>query len=200
MMIKLKIFSNVQKEERWLNKMLQKGWQLKSVNSFNLYSFEKTSNEEQILRLDCQDFESEQKFQQYKALYEEFGWVHIGGSRLTTLQYWLNPTTKDDSLFSDQSSKKHYLQRLSKTYGTYALFFLFLTFCVFQNSAQFLNIKDAYYTPRLWDKTGFDFWGAFLFETPIAIFRFGSPWLMLIFGLISLNTFFKYKRDIDNSV
>lgn len=200
MMKKLKVFSNAQKEEQWLNKMLQKGWQLKSVNAFNVYSFEKTSNKEKILRLDCQSFASEQKFQQYKALYEEFGWVHVGGSRFSTLQYWLNPNNKDDSLFSDQSSEKHYLQRLSKTYGACAYLFLFITFCVFKNSAQFLNIKDAYYTPGLWDKNGFDFWGAFLFETPFAIFRFGSPWLMLIFGLVSLNTYVKYKREIDKSV
>lgn len=200
MMKKLRIFSNAQKEEQWLNKMLQKGWQLNRVNAFNMYSFEKTSNKVQIVRLDCQSFASEQKFQQYKALYEEFGWVHVGGSRGSTLQYWLNPTNKDDLLFSDQSSEKHYFQRLSKTYGTFAFFFLFLTFCLFKNSAQFLSIKDAYYTPGLWDKNGFDFLGAFLFETPFAFLRFGSPWLVLIFGLVFLNTYFKYKREIDKSV
>lgn len=43
-MKKLKVFSNAQKEEQWLNKMLQKGWQLKNVNAFNVYSFEETSN------------------------------------------------------------------------------------------------------------------------------------------------------------
>ncbi|MCZ8540207.1 DUF2812 domain-containing protein [Psychrobacillus psychrodurans] len=199
-MIKFKVFSNAHKEEQWLNKMLQNGWQLKSVNAFNVYSFEKTSNKEQILRLDCQSFASEQKFQQYKALYEEFGWVHLGGSRLSTLQYWLNSNSIDDLLFSDQFSEKHYLHRLRKIYGVYACFSLFITFCLFQNSAHFLTIKDAYYTPGLWDKNGFDFLGAFLFETPLAITRFGSPWLMLIFGLVSINMYFKYKREIDKSV
>src|SRR5690606_8032920 len=117
MMKKLKLFSNAQKEEQWLNNMLQKDWQLKRVNGLNIYTFEKASNKEQILRLDCQTFDSEQKYQQYKALYEEFGWVHVGGSRSSTLQYWLNPNNIDDSLFSDQSSEKHYFQRLSKIYG-----------------------------------------------------------------------------------
>lgn len=200
MMKKLKVFSNAQKEEQWLNKMLEKGWKLKRINAFQIYSFEKTSNTEQILRLDCQSFSSEQKFIQYKALYEEFGWVHVGGSQYSTLQYWLNPNNKDDILFSDQPSEKFYLKRLSKTYGSCALFFLFLTFCIFKNSAQFFHIKDAYYTPGLWNKDGLDFWGAFLFETPIAIFRFGSPWFMLTFGLIFLYTYFKHKRDIEKSV
>lgn len=202
MMKKFKVFSNAQKEEQWLNNMLQKGWQLKRVNGINIYTFEKTTNKEQILRLDCQSFESEQKYQHYKALYEEFGWLHVGGSRSSALQYWLNPNNIDDSLFSDQSSEKHYFQRLSKIYGTYAYFSLFFAFCVYQGqgSEQFLNLKDAYYTPGLWYKTGYDFWGSFLFETPFAITRFGSPWLMLIFGLISLNMYFKYKREIAKSI
>ncbi|WP_339176341.1 DUF2812 domain-containing protein [Solibacillus sp. FSL R5-0691] len=199
-MKKLKLFSDAQKEERWLNNMLQKGWQLKRVNAFHVYTFEKTSNKEQILRLDCQSFTSEQKFQEYKAFFADFGWIHVGGSRYSTLQYWLNPTNKDDSLFSDHSSITQYFQRLSKIYGAYACFALFITFCVFQNTTQFTNLKDAYYTPGLWDKNGYDFWSAFLFETPFAITRFGSPWLMLMFGLISLTMYFKYKKEEQNQL
>lgn len=200
MMKKFKVFSNAQKEEQWLNYMLEKGWQLKRVNAFSVYTFVKTSIKEQILRLDCQSFASEQKFQEYKAFFEDFGWMHVSGSRFSTLQYWLNPTNKDDSLFSDHSSLNQYYQRLSKIYGAYACFALFITFCVLQNSTQFINLKEAYYTPGLWNKNGFDFWSAFLFETPFAITRFGSPWLMLIFGLISLNMYFKYKREITKSI
>ncbi|MER2154045.1 MAG: DUF2812 domain-containing protein [Solibacillus sp.] len=201
-MKKFKVFSNAQKEEQWLNYMLEKGWQLKRVNAFSVYTFVKTSIKEQILRLDCQSFESEQKFQEYKAFFEDFGWMHVSGSRFSTLQYWLNPTNKDDSLFSDLSSIKHYFQRLSKIYGTYAYFSLFFTFCVYQGqgSEQFLNLKDAYYTPELWNKNGFDFWSAFLFETPFAITRFGSPWIMLIFGILSLNMYLKYKKEIAKSI
>lgn len=40
-MKKLKLFSNAKKEEQWLNKILQKGWQLKSVNALNVYSLKK---------------------------------------------------------------------------------------------------------------------------------------------------------------
>lgn len=196
-MKKLKIFTNAQKEEKWLNEMLQKGWQLKHVNAIHVYSFEKTNNKQQIVRIDCQSFASKENFQRYKSLYEEFGWIHVIGSRSSTLQYWLNPTNKEDELFSDQSSEKNYLQRLSKIYGTCASFFLFLTFCLFQSSTQYTNIKSAYFTPGLWAKDGFEFWQAFLFETPFALLRFSSPWLMLIFGIIFLNTYFKYKKESD---
>lgn len=199
-MKKLRIFTNAQKEEQWLNEMLQKGWQFKHINGINVYSFEKTSYKQQIFRLDCQSFASEEKFQQYKELYEEFGWIHIDGSRSSMLQYWLNPINQDDTLFSDQSSKNHYLQHLSKVYGSLAVFFLFLTFCIYKNSSQFTNIKAAYFTPKLWNKSGFDFWSAFLFETPFALLRFGSPWLTLIFGVVFLNTYLKYTKEIDKVV
>lgn len=196
-MKKLRIFTNVQKEEQWLNEMLQKGLQFKHVNGINVYSFEKTSNKQQILRIDCQSFASKEKFKQYKALYEEFGWVHVGGSRSSMLQYWLNPSGKEDELFSDQSSEKNYFQRLSKFYGICAFFFLFLTISLFKNATQYTNIKSAYFTPGLWNKDGFDFWQAFLFETPFALLRFSSPWLMILFGMIYLNTYFKYKKEVD---
>lgn len=34
-----------------------------------------------------------------------------------------------------------------------------------------MNPKLLYYTPGLWQKTGMNFWKAFLFETPFAINR-----------------------------
>lgn len=199
-MKKLRIFTNAQKEEQWLNEMLQKGWQFKHINGINVYSFEKTTNKQQIVRIDCQSFKSKEKFNQYKALYEEFGWVHVDGSRSSLLQYWLNPINQDDTLFSDQSSKKHYLQRLSSIYGICAVVFLFMTFSLFKNATQYTNIKAAYFTPGLWNKGGMDFWSAFLIETPFALLRFGSPWLTLIFGVVFLNTYLKYTKEIDKVV
>src|SRR5699024_1045576 len=50
----------------------------------------------------------------------------------------------------------------------------------------FVNPKALYLTQDLWDKTGSDFWSAFLFETPFALMR-GIIWLfiplMIIFYL-----------------
>lgn len=121
-MKKLRVFTNVQKEEKWLNEMLQKGWQLTNINMIQVYSFEKTTNRQQILRIDSQSFASKEQFEGYKALYEEFDWNHVVGSRSSMLQYWLNQSDKDVELFSDQSSQKNYFQRLSKLCGTFAFF------------------------------------------------------------------------------
>lgn len=199
-MRKFKLFTDAIKEELWLNDMLQKGWRLKHVSFFSMYTFEKISNVEQIIRLDCQSFPSTQKFQQYKQFHEEFGWVHLSGSRHSMLQYWWNPNDKDDTLFSDQESEKNYLQRLTKFYGYAAFFFLLFTMMVYDNAKQFTSPKAAYFTPGLWDKEGSDFFTAFILETPFALLRFGSPWLMLGFGIIFLNSYFKYKKQADKTV
>src|SRR5690625_6178717 len=42
----------------------------------------------------------------------------------------------------------------------------------------FVNPKALYLTQDLWDKTGSDFWSAFLFETPFALMR-GIIWLFI---------------------
>lgn len=199
-MKRFKIFIDAQKEEKWLNDLLQKGWQLKNVNAFHVYTFEKTKNPEQIIRIDCQSFKSNEKFSEYKALYEDFGWKHLSGSRFSKLQYWLKANNKDDSLFSDRFSEEQYFIRLSKLYGEIAFLFLFFTLCTYKNASQFVSIKDAYYTPGLWERVGMDFWRGFLFETPFAVVRFFGPWLMLFFGLISINMYFKYKRKANQSI
>ena len=199
-MKKLKMFMDARKEEQWLNDMLQKGLRLQQVSSINVYTFVETSNREQIIRLDCQSFPSQQKFQEYKAFHEEFGWIHVSGSRYSTLQYWWNPNDKDDALFSDQDSEKNYMQRLTKFYGYMAFFLLMFTMMIYDNAKQFTSPKAAYFTPGIWEKEGTDFLIAFLIETPFALVRFGSVWFTLGFGLIFLNAYFKYKKEVDKTV
>src|SRR5699024_6085890 len=47
----------------------------------------------------------------------------------------------------------------------------------------FVNPKALYLTQDLWDKTGSDFWSAFLFETPFALMR-GIIWLFILLMII----------------
>ncbi|MGE7790343.1 hypothetical protein [Lysinibacillus sp. NPDC096259] len=60
----------------------------------------------------------------------------------------------------------------------------------------FFNIKDAYFTPGLWDAKGYDFLFSFLFETPFAIMRIIPPWLFLATGSLYLITYFRYRHSI----
>ncbi|MEK4425479.1 DUF2812 domain-containing protein [Solibacillus sp. FSL K6-1523] len=198
-MKKFRLFIDQQKEEKWLNEMIQKGWVCRRISSFGVYNFEKINHFEQAIRLDFQSFKSKDMYQQYTLLHEDFGWKHIGGSRWSSLQYWLKPTDGLDELYSDNASEKCYLERLVKYYGACTFLFIILTVGLFNNALQYTNLKSAYFTPGLWDKEGTAFIFAFLFETPFALLRFGSPWFIIICGIAFTTTYLKYKKELEKT-
>ncbi|HYK74826.1 MAG TPA: hypothetical protein VEV44_17155 [Pseudoneobacillus sp.] len=50
------------------------------------------------------------------------------------------------------------------------------------NPSSFIDPKLLYYTPGLWEKSGTSFWSAFLFETPFALMR-GFSWYILVLAI-----------------
>ena len=192
-MKKFRMFMDIQKEEDWLNAMAKKGWLCKRVSSLGIYYFEKAEATDQIIRIDFQTFKSKEAKNRYIELYEEYGWKHLGGRET---HYWLKPADGMDELFSDDASQKAYLRRLLEYYGTLALFFFIMTIVMFENLSQYKNPKDAYFTPGLWEKEGGQFLFAFLFETPFAVGRFGTPWFFLICLAALLVMYVKYLTRI----
>lgn len=182
-MRKFKWFMDAAKEEKWLNSMSTNGWSCTRVNGLGMYEFKEHSAADQVVRIDFQTFSSQESYQDYLQLHQDFGWTHIGGSQRSSLQYWRKTLTGDDFLFSDSASQKAYYKRLSFYYGSFALFFFVLTISMLDNFNQFTSIQAAYFTPGLWEKQGLSFVFSFLFETPFALMRFGSPWLLLFFGM-----------------
>lgn len=192
-MKKFRLFMDIQKEENWLNKMAKQGWLCRHVSSIGIYHFEQTAATDQVIRIDYQTFKTKEAKNRYIELYEEYGWKHLGG---TGTQYWLKPADGMDELFSDNTSQKAYLRRLLEYYGTSTLIFFVLTIALFNNFSQYRNLKDAYFTPGLWDKEGLNFLFAFLFETPFAVLRFGTPWFFLICLAVLLIMYVKYQTRI----
>lgn len=192
-MKKFRLFMDIEKEENWLNGMAEKGWLCTHVSSLNFYQFEKRAESDHVIRIDYQSFKSKEAKERYIELYKEYGWQYLGGGYL---HYWLKPADGRDDLFSDRSSKKAYLNRLLSYYGTLAISMIFITFLLFNNSSQYSSLKQAYFTPGLWDKEGKDFIFAFLFETPFALLRFGTPWLLLVFGIAFVMMYLKYQKKV----
>lgn len=192
-MKKFRLFMDIEKEENWLNGMAEKGWLCTHVSSLNFYEFEKRAQSDHVIRIDYQSFKSKEAKERYIELYKEYGWQYLGGGYL---HYWLKPADGRDDLFSDRSSKKAYLNRLLSYYGTLAISMIFITFLLFNNSSQYSSLKQAYFTPGLWDKEGGDFIFAFLFETPFALLRFGTPWLLLVFGIAFVMMYLKYQKKV----
>ncbi|GLC88860.1 DUF2812 domain-containing protein [Lysinibacillus piscis] len=195
-MNKFRMFVDIKKEERWLNEMITQGWVCRKANRYGVYYFEKREIAEQTIRLDFQSFKSAEMYMQYVQLYEDFGWQYIGGSRHSSLHYWLNPNGELDELYSDNGSEKAYLNRLTTYYSSLTLLFIVLTISLFNNLSQYINVKAAYLTPNLWEKEGSDFVTSFLFETPFALLRFSLPWLFMIGSIVFIRTYLKYKKEL----
>ncbi|GIP14813.1 hypothetical protein J40TS1_04550 [Paenibacillus montaniterrae] len=181
-MKKFKMFFDIEKEEQWLNEQLQKGYRCTNISKLGIYTFEKT-DKKYVMRLDYQDYLSAKKFNDYKGLYEDFGWNYINGSSLGGIQYWQKEADDQIEIFSDRQSKRNYYKRWMGYSSGFTIIFLTFSFMIYKDSALYL-------TEGLWSMEGSLFWKAFIFETPFALLRL----LPIIMGVFFANSFYKAYR------
>lgn len=181
-MKKFKVFFDIVKEEQWINEQLQQGYCLKNISCFGMYTFEKVTDDF-VMRLDYQDYLSKEKYEEYKSIYQDFGWIHVKGSRYGSVQYWQKVADSQTDIFSDRQSYSDYYKRLMNY--SFSLCLTFLVLCFF-----FYRDTGIYLTEGLWQMKGSLFWKAFLFETPFALLRL----LPLIFAVICGLSFLKAYR------
>jgi len=180
-MKKFRIYVDLEKEEKWLNEMANKGWEFhgKCVN----YEFREYSPDDPAyIKMDYRSFKSNDDFQNYIALFKDSGWEHIAGTKTSGKQYFKRTeVTAGDDIFSDVSSKAERYKKMSNMWLSLAVcyipIFIALVLTKAININALLDPKLLYYTPGLWQKTGEVFWRAFLFETPFAMMR-GYIWLL----------------------
>lgn len=180
-MKKFRFYIDFEKEEKWLNQMLRQGWEL-CKKSFG-YKFYKIAPNNTIIKIDYRTFKNNRDFEDYLALFRDSGWEHISGSKYSGTQYFKRVNENGDTdIFSDTPSKAARYKRLSNMWLTTAIsyfpIFIALILTKAINISAFLNPRELYYTPGLWERTGVYFWKAFLFETPFAAMR-GGFWLFL---------------------
>lgn len=197
-MIKFKIFFDIEKEERWLNEMLAKGWICSNINSAGIYTFQPTEDLEQVIRIDCQQDLRKEKQATYKQLHEDFGWRIVKEKAYDGTYYWLKRKDGNDELFSDHDSHIAKYKRLMKQASNWAILSFIFLMIFYANDSYYslFSIKNAYFTPGLWEKEGFSFLFAFLFETPFAIGRFIPPWLFLVTCSIYITLYYRYRKSI----
>lgn len=192
-----KFFINYTKEEKWLNKMAKKGYELDNV-CFG-YRFHKVEPSDITYRIDYRQFKSKRDFVDYCTLFEDAGWKHITGSRSSGAQYFKKISDEStDDIFSDNSSKAGRYKRASEAWLSFALCYFTITICGINNGTislkTLMNPKLLYYTPGLWSRTGFDFIFSFLFETPFALGR-ALIWLLCpICIVVYIYLVIKYNR------
>lgn len=204
-MVKYRIFvTNIEKEENWINQQIRQGYRLKAVTAgIGRYLFEKEDAQDgekcniHEIKMDFRIFKKEDEFQDYLALFEDSGWRHIAGSKSTGSQYFerMHADAGAD-IFSDSQSKGERYKRLANMF--LELFMIYLpTLMIFWMTGivdigKMFHLKELYYTPGLWERTGIDFWSAFLFETPFALGR-GGVFGLLFFAIVLAYAYFGLK-------
>ncbi|MED5020411.1 DUF2812 domain-containing protein [Paenibacillus chibensis] len=193
-MKKMKFFTNFDHEEQWLNEMARQGYVL--VGKSIAYEFVHSQPEETNFRIDYRSFTSRRDFEDYKALFEDSGWIHVAGTKSSGSQYFKRTGAQgSEDIFSDVDSKAARYKRISDMWLSLACCFIPLFAVLISTDAidvtAFIKPKLLYYTPGLWDMSGGHFWRAFLFETPFAFLR-GFTWL-LIPAMILIYAIFAYK-------
>ena len=157
-----KVFFDIEKEEQWLNEQLQKGYRCTTISGLGIYTFKKTDYR-YVMRLDYQDYLPKKKFEEYKGIFEDFGWDYLKGSWPSGIRYWQKEDDGQNEIFSDRQSKGNYYKRLM------GYSFVFGMLCLF-----FSNMSDkdtSLYHEGLWSMEGALFWKAFIFETPFVLLK-----------------------------
>ena len=185
-MKKFKWFLRFDKEEKWLEEMANQGWLLSRKSMF--YDFQKIDPERKIIRIDFIDSKSEKDFVDYCILFEDSGWKHIAGTKMSGTQYFLK--VNDDSIeeiFSDEISRAGRYKRLSNLWLFWSIVFMPLS--ISMRTGGWINLdilftpKEWYLTPGLWELSEYEFWLSFFFESPIALMR-GVGWMVPIVAIL----------------
>jgi len=202
-MRKIKFFYCFEKEENWLERMAARGWRLKKRGF--VYTFEFVPPEKANIKMDFRIFKRQEDFIEYITLMEDSGWQHLAGTKGSGNQYFMQIADNgDEDIFSDNTSRAGRYKRLSEMMllcFVICLPFAFTSFITESIKLEaFINPKLLYYTPGLWETSGFEFWRKFLFETPFALMR-GFSWcvtLLLFFSLIffAIKSWLIYKKAI----
>lgn len=180
-MKKYRYYFRFDKEELWLNEMVEKGWRFTGRSFWGTYLFEKAEPQLQNIRIDYRQFNRSSDLSDYIQLFKDSGWQHIYGTKYSGNQYFI-PIGKDapEDIFSDNASKAGRYRRFGEVWLTIlAIYTALFTVNISNGSIDpsvILNPKVLYLTPGLWDLTGLEFLRAFLFETPFALMR-GLFWL-----------------------
>lgn len=172
----------MEKEEQWLNTQLQKGYRCTNISGLGIYTFKKT-DKKHVMRLDYQDYLSKKKFEEYKGIYEDFGWTYIKGDWLGGIRYWQKEDDDQNEIFSDRQSKGNYYKRLMGYSFGLGMLCLFFSYMLHKD-------QSGLYFEGLWSMRGSLFWKAFLFETPFVLLKLFPALLVIVFG----NSFYRAYR------
>ncbi|WP_373893214.1 DUF2812 domain-containing protein [Virgibacillus natechei] len=181
-----KVFFDIVKEEQWLNEQSQKGYRCTNISVLGIYTFKKT-DKRYVIRLDYQDYLPKKKLEEYKGIYEDFGWNYITQSLFGGIRYWQKEDDGQNEIFSDRQSKSNYYKRLMG----YSFWLCMLMLIMLFAAIPYTDYSELYHT-GLWSMQGDLFWKAFLFETPFVLLKLSPVLLSIFFGISFYKAYRKY--------
>ena len=201
---KFRIFTNFEKEEKWLEQMALNGWMLKKQGF--LYRFAPMTPQAVNIKIDFRYFTKNEDFQEYLTLFGDSGWRHISGTKISGNQVFMrNGESGDEDIFSDSTSRAGRYKRAANIMLACMIVLLpFIIISIVQgtlfNIDAIINPKVLYFTPGLWERSGSEFWRAFLFETPFALMRGFSGVLLgvliLAYLFLMIRSWITYRRAV----
>ncbi|WP_099468107.1 DUF2812 domain-containing protein [Konateibacter massiliensis] len=176
-MIKFRFFINYEKEEKWLEGIAKRGWQLRGKMGY-LYLFAKTELEAKTIKIDYRTFRDKQDFIDYCSLFEDSGWKHVAGTKSSGTQYFRKISNdSDEDIFSDALSKAGRYKRLADVWLFYTILYIpcFLILLV-QERSNPNSLPDV----KVW------YW---------------LPWLcvMLLYALFTIKALILYRKAVKSS-
>ena len=200
MMKKLKIFVDINEEEKYLNSMANKGYILKNLSIFGRYHFSEEKPQDLHYKIDYRDFKNKNDFDDYIALFEDAGWKHVCGTKSSGNQYFLPQTDESDNdIFSDIESKAGRYLRFRKVMMSCLICFA-LCIVAIMASVNFNLSELGFLTPGLWDMHGEEFWNAFLFELPFVFMRICPVIIISILTVIYATFAVKAKKLYEKAI
>lgn len=108
------------KEETWLRDMARQGWHLTSLGVPGFYTFRRGHPQDIFYRLDFITSRQRQDFEEYRQLFEDAGWEHIG--TMSGWQYFRKPAEAGGAseIYTDAESK------IQKYYRLFSYLLIFL--------------------------------------------------------------------------
>ena len=182
-MIKINSFFDIEKEEKWLNEQLQKGYRCTNISVLGIYVFEKT-DKRYVMRVDYQDYLPKKKFEEYKGVYEDFGWSFIKGFQ-RGLQYWQKEADEQNELYSDIQSECSYYRRVMNYTSSLTIVSFLLSYMIYKDS-KFFSME------WLRDMEGALMWKAFIFQSPFLLLCLCPAFMTIHFGCSFYKSYRKY--------
>ncbi|HSN58115.1 MAG TPA: DUF2812 domain-containing protein [Clostridiaceae bacterium] len=196
-MNKLKVFWNLDREEKWLTEMAAKGHILMKCSALGIFTFADGTPQILNYKIDYKQFAKKSDYENYLSLFEDAGWQHICGTKNGGSHYFLPKTAEaGNEIFSDtESAAARYKTLYQICAGNLTLWAVYGITLLSVNNFNLSNL--GFLTPGLWDKSGSAFWISFFFELPFVFFRVGIWVVLLALGVLYGYWATKAKQEYD---